>query len=239
MLRTESIPIGLLVFFAIVIGVLILVFWLLRNYVLPLINKRRSARNASIWILRIESLSWFLFSMFALYRLLLVSPTITIVFVTILIVLSWSFWKDFFAGLLLRIERSVEVGDLIRINEGDNTTQEDIVQKISYRNITVKRANGEFVLIPYHKLSELSMTKSHREGKLFRQIFTVEMTKMDQLTAKELLLQILYENPWVVPAQKPLIEHIGNGIFQVTAFASDKDASERLVGFVKRKIENK
>ncbi len=238
MIKTEIIPIGLLVFFALVIGVLIVVFWLLRNYVLPLIKKRSSARNASAWILRIEILSWFLFSLFAFYRLMIVSPVITVVFAAVLIVLGWTFWKDFFAGLLFRIERLVEVGDFIRIDEQGETMQEDIVQKVSYRNITVRRANGEIVLIPFNKLNELSMTKSHPEGKLFRQRFIIEMANMDELKAKETLIQLLYENPWVVPAQKPIIENLGNGTYQITAFASDKDASERLVGFIKRKVES-
>ncbi len=236
MTQPENIPIGLLLFLGVAATILIVVFWLLHRYVLPLIKNRKSERTASIWLLRVEALSWAAFALFAIYRLLLASPVITLILVTLICVLGWNFWKDFFAGLLFRLERKLDLGDVIHFEGTNGKRQEGIVHTINSRSISILQTNGESILIPYHRLDDLILSKSHPEGNLLRHTFTVEVKETNPAKAKMQLQKLLFECPWSVPAQSPIIEDLGNGAFQVTSFTTDSEAAEKLVGFVRERI---
>ncbi|MCP3932736.1 MAG: mechanosensitive ion channel [Bacteroidetes bacterium] len=237
MIQTENISFGLLVFLAIGAAIIIVGFWLLHRYVMPLIKSRQSNRIASIWLLRMEVLTWSLYALFAIYRLLLASPAITIIFIILLIVLGWNFWKSYFPGLLFRLEKTLEVGDSIRFNKDEEKMQEGIVQKISGRNVEIFLTTGEILMVPFHRLDSLIISKSHPEGNLDRHIFIVNFERNDISDKKTLITKILFECPWSVPAKDPIIENLGKGQYQITSFAVDKEASEKLMAYVLQRVE--
>lgn len=230
---TESISIPLLILLVVLAAILFSTFWLIRNFVSPLIKSRKINRLATVWLFRLELLAWTLFVLFLLYRLLLDSALISLVFLSTTIILGWSFWKDFIPGLLFRLENQVAKGDFIR-HDG----QESTVDGIGFRNLLSSSTAGETIITPYHKLNEAIIIRARAEGKLLKHSFTLNLEEPDINNATALIEQYILECPWSAPLQKPEVKRLHSNEFQVTAYTADPLAAKKQVAYLAWRMKN-
>lgn len=233
MILTEPISITLLLLLAIDAGLLYLIFWFIRKVIYPLIKIRRIQRLTEKWLFRSQLIAWSAFAIFSVYRLLLDSPIITLILIIALLVLSWSFLKDFIPGILFQLENQITIRDIIRING-----QESNVEAIGLRSLISSNAAGETIITPYHKLQNAVVVRARAEGKLIKHSFTLKFPEKEPAQAAEQIRQILLECPWSAPLQIPVVKRTGEREFQITAFAADKFAAERQKAYANWRVNN-
>ena len=231
MIPIASFPIGLLLFLLLAALLLITAFWLVRNFVTPLIRSRRLSRLSSIWLFRIELLCWTGYFAFALYLFLLSSALITSIFLALILLVGWPFLKDFVPGVLFRLENQITKGDTIRLDG-----QESSVEEIGLRNLSSSNAAGETILTPYHKLNNAILVRARAAGKLVKHSFTLELQENDPLKASTLIHQYFLECPWSASLQNPVVKPLNEFEYQVTAFAADKLAAEKQKAYIHWRI---
>lgn len=232
MIQTESIAFSLLILLVFTALLLFAGFWMVQNFVYPLIKIRRIQRLTEKWLFRVKLLTWSAFAAFCLYRLLLVSPVITLILLTLLLVLSWPFWHDFVLGILFRLDNQVTIRDTVRING-----QESSVEAFGLRNLISSNAAGETIITPYHKLNDAIVTRARAAGKLIKHTFSVQLTEADTPNAAEQIKTYLLECPWSAPTETPVVKHLGSNEFQITAFAADKFAAEKQKAYMRWRIQ--
>ncbi|MBK8967417.1 MAG: mechanosensitive ion channel [Saprospiraceae bacterium] len=232
MIQTESISFSLLVLLAFTAFLLYAGFWLVQNFIYPLIKIRRIQRLTEKWLFRVKLLTWSAFAVFCLYRLLLASPFITLILLALLMFLSRPFWNDFVLGILFRLDNQVTIRDTVRI-EG----QESSVEAFGLRNLISSNAAGETIITPYHKLNAAIVTRARAAGKLIKHSFSVQVPATDAPDAAEQIKTYLMECPWSAPMETPVVKQTGDHDFQVTAFAADKFAAEKQKAYTRWRIQ--
>ncbi|MCB9316180.1 MAG: mechanosensitive ion channel [Lewinellaceae bacterium] len=232
MIHTESISFPLLILLLFTAALLYVGFWLVQNFIYPLIKIRRMQRLTEKWVFRVKLLTWSAFTAFCLYRLLLVSPVITLILLTIIMVLSWPFWNDFVLGILFRLDNQVTISDTVRIDG-----QESSVEAFGVRNLISSNASGETIITPYHKLNDAIVTRARAAGKLIKHSFSVQLEETDAPNAADQIKTYLLECPWSAPLETPVVKQLGENEFQITAFAADKFAAERQKAYTHWRIQ--
>lgn len=222
MIEIKPIPVALLILLAFFAAIIFFVFKLARQYGLPLVKKRKTYRLFDLWLFRMEFMAWALFLVFALYRLLISSPYLSLFFVAIIIMSGRAFWKDFIPGLLFRFEKNAEVGDSMRYDNGNCT-----IESIGQRNLHLRNKAGEIIILPYSHVSEAIIAKSVQKSNLYQFTFKVEIKSEDPSAASALLEKYIQECPWSIPSRQPIIHSLANGIFEITSFATDENAAEK------------
>ncbi|TNE54883.1 MAG: mechanosensitive ion channel family protein [Bacteroidetes bacterium] len=224
---TEPVSIGRVVFFLLLAVLVFSGFWLIRNFVVPLIKSRKISQLTGLWLFRLELLAWALFTVFLLYQFLLDSMLITLVIAGMILLLGWPFWKDFIPGVLFRLENQVGPGDIIRVDGN-----ESIVEQLGARSLRSSTLAGETILTPYHKLQEAVIVRARSEGKLLKSTFTVTLENGSPQAAAQRIEKFLQECPWAAPLEKPEIQHLGEHQFQVTTFSADQPAADKQKAFL-------
>ena len=232
MIQTESISFSLLILLVFTALLLYTGFWLVQNFIYPLIKIRRVQRLTEKWLFRVKLLTWSAFVAFCLYRLLLVSPVITLILLALLILLSWPFWNDFVLGILFRLDNQVTIRDTVRIDG-----QESSVEAFGLRNLISSNASGETIITPYHKLNDAIVTRARAAGKLIKHSFTVHLPEADAPDAADQIKKYMIECPWSAPTETPVVKQTGDNDFQVTAFAADKFSAERQKAYTRWRIQ--
>jgi small-conductance mechanosensitive channel len=232
MIQTEPIPFALLLMLTLTGLSLFAAFWLVQKFIYPLIKIRRIRRLTEVWLFRAQLISWGGFALFGLYRLLLVSPAITLSLLALTLFMGWPFWKDFLLGILFRLDNQVTISDTVRIG-----AQESNVESIGWRNLISSNTAGETIITPYHKLNDAIVTRARAAGKLVKHTFTIQVSDKRESNASNRIKQYLQECPWSAPLQTPIVKNDGAGAFQVTTFASDNFAAEKQKAYMLWRVD--
>ena len=233
MIATEPYSVTLLLFLAVLAGIVFSTFRLLRNFVYPLIKSRKISRWADNWLFRFELIAWSLYVIFLFYELLLDSPVMTLIFIVLILVVGWPFWKDFLPGLLFRIENQVSPGDTIHINGKESTLEE-----VGFRNLRSISSTGENIITPYHKLNKAVIVRTRTEGKLLKHSFVILLEGKTKNEAIAEITQYLLECPWSAPLETPEVKQTqAVGEYQITAYATDHLAVEKQKAYVAWRLE--
>lgn len=222
MITIKSFPLALLLFLLLTAISMFAAFWLMRNYVRPLIKSRKHNRLTTIWLFRLELLFWSGFISLALYWFLVHNLLLTCIFLVLALLLIWPFLKDFVPGILFRLEHQITKGDIIRLDG-----QESSVEAIGWRHLSSSNAAGETILTPYHRLSSAVIVRARAAGKLVKHSFNINLQETDPLKAALLIKKYFLECPWSASLQLPVVKNMGDGTYQITAFAADKFAAEK------------
>jgi len=233
MLKSTGVLIGILTLLAIAASIIIATFWILKRFILPLVKRRKTVQLMETWILRLEVLSWFAFIMFAIYRLLLHNLPMTLVFLGLFILGGMSFWKDFFIGLLYRLERKIKKGDGVTFEQ-----LEGKVQHLGARSLQLELEQGETIFIPYRKLANSLIKKSRLEGHLIRNSFELKLPTALQKNDAQRLKRWILESPWYLPAHPPIIQQQEPGAFLITTFTTTDETAEKLESLLANHISS-
>lgn len=118
-------------------------------------------------------------------------------------------FNDLMSGIIILFERSVEVGDVIEINEMVGT-----VQHIGLRSSIVEGRDNISIIVPNSKLVvENVINWSHTDDKIRFSITVGVDYKSDPEEVRNILLEIGEQNPYILNFPKPIVRLTNFGDF--------------------------
>ena len=113
-------------------------------------------------------------------------------------------FNDFFSGIILLFERSVEVGDVLEVDSMVGT-----VKKIGMRASLVETRQNMMVVVPNSKLVTQNVVNwSHSDDKV-RFIVNVGVAyDTDAQKVKDILIKVAEDNPYVIDYPPPFVRFI-------------------------------
>ena len=113
-------------------------------------------------------------------------------------------FNDFFSGLILLLERSVKIGDVLEVDGMVGT-----VQSIGIRASIVETRDNLSVVVPNSKLVTQNVTNwSHNDDKVRFWITLGVAYGSETEMVKKLLIQVANENPYVIDYPAPFVRFI-------------------------------
>jgi small-conductance mechanosensitive channel len=119
----------------------------------------------------------------------------------LLVTIFWYFFRDYFAGVVLKVENAFEKGQYMKSSQGSGK-----IHALGYRSITLETDEGEKIRIPYSTLSASWFSKPAGEDVSYSHMIKMQVSRnlQAELVRKE-LTGLLLSLPWVVTAQPPMV----------------------------------
>jgi len=179
------------------------------NSVAPI--SKSTKNNLSIVFILVELASWLGFGLWAMRKMYEAEAYVTLiglgVLLLVFIIPGWFIIGDFLVGILLRIQRKVELN--VRF-EVDNISGE--IVKLGYFNFDIKSKSGSIDTIPYSKIRSKVISRSGDNTNLERELlhFTISSKEKPNEVTERLKVALLL-SPWVASSQLPIVKTITSG----------------------------
>ncbi len=201
----------------------------LKRYGLPLVKSRRQQRQLEALLLRAGFILWAAWAVFAFYRLLMAAPVFGLSLTAVLALFGWYWWRDFYPGLLLRLEGDLHTGDHVHYKG-----QSYQVAAMRSRSLKLLGADGGVLVLPYRFLEAPAIYRSMEKTALAPFDFEVEHEGPNALAQLE---QLLAASPWTAPAYPAQVEHLHSNTYRITAYAPDEYIQERQEQYVRQHLK--
>lgn len=225
-----------------IFAIVILLFFRVLSYLHKILPFSKKVKHFSGYILPVvELVSWLGFLIWCLRLIYAAEAYPTLIVLGVLIVLllapTWFLVRDFLHGLILKMQRKIEIDSKIQIGELKGT-----IVKTDYFTFDIKTADGNIKTIPYNKIRAEIISKNEANNNLERQTLSFQIqSKQDinQILAE--LKTTLINAPWVAASQEPTIKLINseadNHFFEVVVFMLKKEHAGRIQEYVKQNIK--
>jgi hypothetical protein len=192
------------------------------GYLLPVLELA-SWLGFAIWCMRFiyEAKAYTTLIIFGILFLLLFVPT-------------WFLIRDFLYGMLLKIQRKIEIDDRIEIADLNG-----VVVNADYFTFDIKTKNGNINTIPYNKIRSEVIVKNGANIHLEKQLISfIIPSKQDINKITPELKATLINAPWVASSQEPIINAIdgepGNYVVEFIVYIIKKEHADKIMEYVKR-----
>lgn len=186
-----------IIFEYIVVGLLLLlVFNFIGRYVIPLIEKRTEFINP--WWQKIQIVLWLVYIVLLFSDLLRLYTAITLISTVVVLGLGWEYWKNIFAGVLIKFNDQFKKGDFISTNKIKGTLKTIYLSRSELIN-----EKGELVVIPNNRLRNKVLTHLHRTQDVNIRIFNVTNTNNQ---SSEDIYKLAYDCPYISGNQEISVE---------------------------------
>ncbi len=114
--------------------------------------------------------------------------------------------SDFFAYFILLIERSVKIGDYVRLNDSDREIS-GIVRKITPRSVVLRKDNSFYIVVPNSKVINTPFSNwNYAHGVIaFDDIYFTVSYRTDPVKVKTIVLEVLANNAMVLKNPAPIV----------------------------------
>ncbi len=194
------------VYIILIAATLIVLLRLAGKYIYLLPISKASKKIISRGFPVIEFLSWLFFAGLVIisfikqqsYR----EAVMLIVFIVIILTVSWFFLRDFVAGIFIRTDSSLEINARIKVND-----IEGYISKIGYLNIEIMTGNGEQHKIPYSIMQgSVIAYPGNEDNRYFKHSIVVECSKNKAYTTYlERWYVELLNSPLVLVSVNPVV----------------------------------
>jgi small-conductance mechanosensitive channel len=117
-------------------------------------------------------------------------------------------FNDLFSGILLLFERSITVGDVLRLENGKFGT----VKKIGLRTTMLETLGNVSLIVPNSKIvTNQVYNLTHNNNKVRFEIAIGVAYGSDTSAVKKLLLQAVKNNPYILDYPAPFVRFVGFG----------------------------
>lgn len=219
--------IGLFLISALIFGL----FFVLRKYIIPFLDSRSAIKRAKQNTFRIEVVTWFTFTLFALTQLMREAALTTIVLICVSAAVGLNFWIDLFIGIRFRFENKFKLNDAVRFNNYIG-----LIEKINYTSIVLKTEDEERVYLNYRKILNGTLIKRQSKGKLFTSKVLLNIGTLSEEMVIRKLEEWIYQSPWAVVGDKNTITAQPGGLLSVTVSAVDLGALNKVEQMLKERI---
>ncbi len=159
-------------------------------------------------------LLWTFFALLSILYLGNKSLLFTIFIVVAVALAFWSFWRDFFAYVIIQFNNELTVNERIKWQNISG-----VVKRLTTRNIYVETDNGKMEIIPLHLFVSNTYTKMQQINRPLLHTFTVPADVDAGYIRKQLFI-----NPWVIKHMPVNIEKTAEG-YKVSCYTFNKDAA--------------
>ncbi len=142
---------------------------LIKKYLFFVIKSENWRLRISKTWSRIALVVWTVIWLVSIIYLLKMNFLVTVVLLGLIILLGWKFWGDVIAGITIKIEDRVSIGDFL-----SKSPYEGLVNNLGVRGIQLRMNNGENAFIPYRHLTDFKVRKT--DGDVKSELHTVEVS---------------------------------------------------------------
>ncbi|GEM_PF-708583 len=237
-------PVSALIF--IMAAVFIFAFFRLFKYLLQFIRIPRPQGDFVLRYLPVAELTaWVLFFIWGIQYLFkrgfLLTLIPLIVFIIIIIYLSWFALRDIIAGVVFKTGSSLMVNDHVNL-----TGTSGKVTAIKLRNLEIEDYSGQMVSIPYSKIVGQVIRKSYPSQSLLSHNFIFRIpaqTGVDLFQCMENMRTDILTLPWSSQKKDPKIsieeetpQHI---LYNITVFSLDEAYFKKTEKFLEEEYKGK
>jgi small-conductance mechanosensitive channel len=225
-------------------GAGILLLFRILSYLNKILPFTKKFKHYSGFLLPIfELASWLGFAIWCLRHIYEVEAYTTLIILGILIVLlfapAWFLVRDFLHGMLLKIQRKIEIDTKIEIGD-----LKGVIVKTDYFTFDIKTRDGNIDTIPYNKIRSEIITKNAANIHLEKNIISFNIpAKHDINKLVPQLKATLINVPWVAASQEPIINNIKveveNYVVEVIVYVLKKEHLEKIMEYVKKNFIDK
>ena len=220
------------------LSIAILLIFRILSYLQKILPFSKKIKHYSGFILPvIEIISWLGFLIWCLHLIYKAEAFPTLIFLGVLIVLLlapiWFLMRDFLHGLILKIQRKIEIDSKIEIGG-----LKGIIVKTNYFTFDIKTEDGNIKTIPFNKIRAEIISRNSANNNLERQLLSFQIhSKQDINQILEGLKSTLINAPWVAATQEPSLKVTSStsGIYLIDAvfYTLKKEHSSRIDAYVK------
>lgn len=212
LIYTNKIPIHLFIIFFMIGVSLLILFYIVSNYIIPLIKERHHLIYK--WWKRIQIIIWSIYVIVLFYSMLQANLVITSIFTIIILTIGWNYWTNIFAGILIKFNRKLKRGDIISTDFAEGEVK--IIHLAQTELITDK---GELIVVPNSKLRTDVLKKIYNKSKIKTHTFTI---KLDGKKTSEEIKEYVINCPYIAANQTITVENNINNEYTVIASVIDK-----------------
>mgnify|MGYP000707651469 FL=1 len=206
-------------------------FYLLKKYMLPLLDSSKAIKKAKLLAFRIEVVVWLLFALIAITQLFTASIWITAGLLAVIGLVGLNFWRDFFPGLLLRVSNKFKINDLVRFDEHSGK-----LEKLGVTSVHIKTDEEELIYIPYRKISDNIFVKRQAKGKLMSSKIILQIGSKDPDMIVDSVSEWIHQCPWAIPQATNNASIHPGGLLHVTVYAIDSVSLGKVERFIQEKV---
>jgi len=227
----ENIPTLLFLGLAL-IGVLLFVgFKVLTQYIAPLIEAKFKIRKPYLTIYRFKTLIWLLFIVFAFYQLISSHLIIGLSTIGFIILLGFNFWKDFFAGVYLKLDGRIFINDTITLNSISGK-----ISSLHTRNLELKTDSDEIISIPYKHFLNATVSKRVNKGEERSRTVTINVENNSDYNSIKSIEGLLNICPWIYSHKQSLVKRnkttLDKTEYTISIYVSDSFTLKKVEEFL-------
>ncbi len=169
---------------------------------------------------RIQIVFWLVYSLFLYSMLFRYDMLMTLIVTVVVLGLGWNYWKDIFAGILIKLRNQFAVGDFISTG-----FSKGVLQKIDFSQSSLVNDAGELVIIPNSLLRNEVMTHHHQTVS-DASVYSVEVKSARSQTIAD-IYEFAYNCPYISANKEINIEKQSDGVFSIRASIIDSSFSDQ------------
>lgn len=196
---------------------LILVFRIFNRFVASLVEEKKKM-VVLLWS-RIQIVFWIVYSIFLYSLMFRYNTPITLIVTVVAVAFGWSYWKDVFAGILIKIENQFSAGDFVSTD-----FTKGVLQTIGISRSSLVNDIGELVVIPNHRLRNAVLT--HHQKVSDASIYSVEVRSSRGQTISE-IYEFAANCPFISANREISIEKLSENIYTIRASIIDFSFAEQ------------
>ena len=185
-------------------GILFVGFYILNNYIIPLINDRM--RIADRWM-KVQLIVWIAFAVLLFIELLRVNAVITLSLVLVGLLTGWKFWGNVFAGVVIKLSGQVKKGETIEINDLSGT-----IKGIGFAKSLVVNRDGERINVPNSLLRTNAIRHVRKKSNIELYTFSVHSGPGETVDS---LKQVALNCPYISANQNIDVRRVKDQEFSV------------------------
>ncbi len=217
-----------------------LIFFVFKKIMLFLIKNNELKNNLTKYIPVFEFFIWILFFFFSFKDFLSENQYFAIfIFILGIFTAIWSsklFLKDYFSGIIFKLDKSLKKGDIISVN---NETGKILNFKLRY--IEFETSNSDIIYIPYSQIISSTIKKKSVSKNFVEHIFQINVSKSEEIkTVFSKINEIVLSSPGISINEKPNINIVSQNdkqyIFEVKISVTEQYQGFLIEKTVKEKI---
>jgi|GEM_PF-2450525 len=232
----DSIPTLLILGLGLIAVILFVGFKVLTQYIAPLIESKFKIRKPYLTIYRFKTLIWFLFIVFAFYQLISSHIVIGLSTAGFIALLGFNFWKDFFAGVYLKLDGRIFINDNITINGIKGK-----ISKLHIRNLELKSDSDEIISIPYHHFLNTTVAKRLNKGEERSRTLTLNVKNNSDYNSIKAIEGLLTICPWIYSHKQSLVKRNSSNDttteYAISIYVSDSITLKKVEEFLDEHIK--
>ena len=189
----NGIPFSMLLILA-ALGVIIFIgFNLYRRLILPMMLLKDSGKAHQKSFARTEIIVWMVYVIAVIYFALVKSLPVTMVLLALVVFAFFDFWKNYFAGIILKFGDKLQLGDSITVNDHSGK-----IVEFGNRAMKMMSDIGEEMLIPYRLVNSEVKIGQKSTPKTLLKTFVLENKGNKEMGMKQKIEKAIYNNPWII-----------------------------------------